>query len=403
MHTVPKEISGYNFDKHYIGITGRDVRTRWGNNGCGYQNKDNLYFHNAIVKYGWDNIRHEILMSDLTMEEACYHEKKLIAKYKSNIREFGYNISPGGYNGGGNSKNIAQYDLNGNLLEVYSNGSEAARKATNNRLNTSSSIYRCAREETGEAYGYMWRYCDNDVKLKIQSYQNKCYKKILQYDIYGNFIKEWNNIAEAERYYNSCGSIQNACLKSSNTAKGYQWKYKDDDREICDISKYDVKNVNEHDTRNKPVYAYTIQGIYVGHFYSIKSAVKELGLKCKSIPKKCFDDITNNYALGYRWTLTYYAELPPLNNFVQRGTPIVQIDISTNKIINIFYNAINASKYIKKENASSSILKCCNKKKGYYTAHGYKWEFITQIKESDITDSFLLQKYKEIMNKYNKE
>lgn len=50
----------------------------------------------AIEKYGWDNIDHEIIESELTKEEAEAKERELIAKYKSNVPEHGYNITSGG-------------------------------------------------------------------------------------------------------------------------------------------------------------------------------------------------------------------------------------------------------------------------------------------------------------------
>lgn len=79
--------------KVYIGITGQNPITRW-QGGNGY--KKHPYFFKAILKYGWDNIKHEILFDSLTKEEACQKEIELISKYKSNIPQFGYNKSSGG-------------------------------------------------------------------------------------------------------------------------------------------------------------------------------------------------------------------------------------------------------------------------------------------------------------------
>ena len=54
-HTTPS-------NKVYIGITFRNPIIRW-SSGRGYIN--NKHFFRAILKYGWDNIKHEILYSDL--------------------------------------------------------------------------------------------------------------------------------------------------------------------------------------------------------------------------------------------------------------------------------------------------------------------------------------------------
>lgn len=79
--------------KVYIGITTQNPKRRW-NNGKGYRN--NEYMTNAIIKYGWNNIKHVILFDNLTKEQAEQKEIELIAQYKSNIKRYGYNILKGG-------------------------------------------------------------------------------------------------------------------------------------------------------------------------------------------------------------------------------------------------------------------------------------------------------------------
>ena len=78
--------------KVYIGITKQKPKYRW-HNGEGYNHQ---VFKRAIDKYGWRNFEHIILFEHLSKEQAEQEEIKLIAKYKSNQKEFGYNISKGG-------------------------------------------------------------------------------------------------------------------------------------------------------------------------------------------------------------------------------------------------------------------------------------------------------------------
>lgn len=85
-HTAPN-------GKVYIGITCQNPLHRWCN-GNGY--KGNTHFYNAIKKYGWNNFKHEILFEELTANEAAEKEIELIAKYKSNNIQFGYNLTSGG-------------------------------------------------------------------------------------------------------------------------------------------------------------------------------------------------------------------------------------------------------------------------------------------------------------------
>lgn len=79
--------------KVYIGITSCEPVKRW-KNGRGYDNQPIM--RNAIMKYGWDNVKHEILAKGLTREEACAMEVALIALYNSTDRNCGYNNTGGG-------------------------------------------------------------------------------------------------------------------------------------------------------------------------------------------------------------------------------------------------------------------------------------------------------------------
>lgn len=94
-HTLPKDVSGKDNDMVYIGITCKENPCdRWGCNGVHY--KDNEHFFRAILKYGWENFLHEVLIDGLTKEDAEKLEIKLIAEYHSANNHFGYNKALGG-------------------------------------------------------------------------------------------------------------------------------------------------------------------------------------------------------------------------------------------------------------------------------------------------------------------
>lgn len=88
MHTVPN-------GKKYVGITKQDVKKRW---LCGRGYTGNSRFYAAIQKFGWDNIKHEVLFDNLTQEEAYKLEIEMIALNESNNPSFGYNQTAGGAN-----------------------------------------------------------------------------------------------------------------------------------------------------------------------------------------------------------------------------------------------------------------------------------------------------------------
>ena len=61
-HTFPN-------NKVYIGITQQQPEKRW-KNGLGYDSHQEI-MKRAIKKYGWNNIKHDILFQNLSKDEAC--------------------------------------------------------------------------------------------------------------------------------------------------------------------------------------------------------------------------------------------------------------------------------------------------------------------------------------------
>ena len=96
-HTSPN-------NKVYIGITSMNPKQRWAN-GKGYKTQ---MFYCAIEKYGWENFKHDILFENLTKNEAEQKERELIAYYKSNHKDYGYNIDNGGNSFGSHSEATKQ-------------------------------------------------------------------------------------------------------------------------------------------------------------------------------------------------------------------------------------------------------------------------------------------------------
>lgn len=79
--------------KKYVGLTMQKINRRW-REGNGYG--ANLRMTNAIKKYGWENIKHEIVATGLTADEAAELEIKLISEMDLLNPDKGYNNAPGG-------------------------------------------------------------------------------------------------------------------------------------------------------------------------------------------------------------------------------------------------------------------------------------------------------------------
>lgn len=210
-HTAPN-------GKVYIGITSKDVNERW-RNGKGYFR--NTLFWRAIKKYGWENIKHEILIDGISKDEACRIEQELIAKYQSNNPAYGYNLTSGGESG------AVMSDATRKRMSDSMKGIPKSEKAKRNmRLNH----YDC-RGENNPNYGKKWTQEQLAIRQAHRVYkyggENPSAKAILQCDFDGNIVKRWGSISEASLFY--CRTSIRFCLQGKyKQHKGFIWRYEDE-------------------------------------------------------------------------------------------------------------------------------------------------------------------------------
>lgn len=144
-HTTPN-------NKVYIGITKRPLEVRW-NYGRGYIKQE--AFFNAILKYGWDNIKHDILFTGLSEKEAKNKEKALIKKYKSNNPKYGYNRTIGGDTTWGRpSIPVKATSIKHGKILHFNSINEASRLCN---VGTTA-ISNCCRGIAKYAGGFTWEY-----------------------------------------------------------------------------------------------------------------------------------------------------------------------------------------------------------------------------------------------------
>lgn len=134
----------------------------------------------AIAKYGWVNFEKVILVDKISQKEAFKMEQDLIKKYKTQIKKYGYNRSAGG--------------------------------------------------ESGSFRAYNVQY-----KRMVKTYQ---------YDLDGNFLKEYPSIEEAKRQLNVTGGNISACCNGyRKIAHGYRWfhEFKGEKIEKIESKEYRIK------------------------------------------------------------------------------------------------------------------------------------------------------------------
>lgn len=255
--------------KVYIGITKhKNPEKRWGKNGGGYVGS---YFYHAIEKYGWDNIKHEILFSKLSKEEACKKEINLISYYKS--LNISYNIADGGdgvhgldeetrkrmghdQHGENNSfYNHKHTEESKKLIGEKSKGrifSDEARQKISDKLKgkkkpprTDEHKQHLSEANTGKKLSEETKHklskinkgkkLSNEHKEKIsESNKGKKYPQVaqlksipvVQCDLDGKFLSFWSSAKEAAETFKYDRSRIAACCKGKrSTANNYKWFY----------------------------------------------------------------------------------------------------------------------------------------------------------------------------------
>lgn len=80
-------------------------------------------------------------------------------------------------------------------------------------------------------------WCDRKYNMNYgtrkQRHDDQIKKAVLQFDIEGNFIKEWKGASDAEAFYNrrEMNNITKCCNGRTKTAYGFKWRYKKSEQE----------------------------------------------------------------------------------------------------------------------------------------------------------------------------
>ena len=239
-HTAPN-------GKSYIGITSRKPEKRW-RNGSGYAH--NPFFANAIQKHGWNNIKHEILYSNLSADEAERKERELIEFYHSNDRKFGYNLTSGGEVG---KRHAIESIEKMRMAKVGMYGGEknphyGKKNSEETRQKISSALTGMFAGEKNPNYGKPMS--DEQKRLIGKSRGGKHYPKlsesvkkspaciavhdqqkrpVLQFTKDGQLVKKWASAADASRCLLGHRKGQcNICYCATGhlkSAYGFVWKY----------------------------------------------------------------------------------------------------------------------------------------------------------------------------------
>lgn len=224
------------------------------------------------------------------------------------------------------------------------------------------------------------------VKQKISKANSK---KILQYDLYGNFLQVWDSIALAGQYLNIDSSgIGNCCRGKTKHCSVFIWKYYEEDfpLKINGLSDKKIKSIEQSKESSnitqgktyKKVLQYDLDGKYIQTFNSLIEATNSVGGKVTtSITQAC---IKHTISYGYLWR--YYTDNFPLqiNAIIdemqlkktrQYRCNVYQYDLNGN-IVHIWKNIAEASKTL--NIGSTGICQCCNN--SLKTYKNFIWKYV---------------------------
>jgi hypothetical protein len=262
---------------------------------------------------------------------------------------------------------ILQLSKNGNTIKEWNSIPQASSE-----LNISKKLIRDACEGiSNEAGGYCWKW-----KHKKVSYSSKN-KKIVQLDLNGNFIKEWDNIKSIQIYFKSNTTVLEVChnKKHHNTSMGYRWMYKEDYDKILDKSTID-KDIK---TKVIRIVQLDLNGNFIREWDSIKEASKETNISDTDISKNCKKYTKRAGTYVWMYEREYYKISPNkerLNinikdNRLFKNKKIVQLDLNGN-FIKEWDNCSVAEKTLT-EQSKGGISSCCTGRVKSF--HGYRWMF----------------------------
>lgn len=306
--------------KCYIGITSqKNINKRW-QNGYGY--RTNNYFYSAIVKYGWDNFDHYILLENQIKSDVLKYEILLITALGTTNPFVGYNITKGGEGISGyhhtdetklklSKSHKGQQPMLGHkhtdetkakmkesrkdriITEETKEKISLARKSwnpsieTRNRMSESAKINNLG--EKNPMYGknhtleskfknsesHKGKKLSDDHKQKIKDGSN-VKRKVYQYELNGILVNKYETITEAsiETKSNISGIVL-CCQGNINISNGFIWRYSGDS-----FNKYKLPETNK-------VIQFDKQGNVINIFDSIKDAANYYNVDYSAINKCC--------------------------------------------------------------------------------------------------------------------
>lgn len=341
--------------KSYIGITFRPPEVRWAN-GHGYSS--NTKIGQAITKYGWNNIQHEILETNIdSLEKAKEREIYWINFYDS--YKNGYNSTLGGDSVSlERVTNIPVYQLNYKLeiVNSYPTLADAARAIG---LKSSNGIIEAIKSNGNQitAGGYYW--ClQSEYSSQWKPKQDQHKRQVICIETGQIFESE----SEAANFIGvTQASISSCCHNKTITCQNKHWVFLSDYNENWQPREYIKKDIP---TKRKIICIETRE-IYE----SVLQASQILNIERSDITRACREHRMAKQ-LHFAYLDEYDANTWEPHKNLQSNSPRSKSVICLTN--NITYPSIAAA--AKELGITSSLIsRCCSGK--LETTHGLKFKY----------------------------
>lgn len=264
--------------KVYIGQS-IDIQNRFLNHKSeSFNPKSNAYntaIHRAIRKYGIDNFSFEII--EECKKEDLYEREKYWIKYYNSYGE-GYNLTPGG-------EGVVSIDYD-KARKLWDDGLSIAQIASEMNCSKHTIIFALKNYENYNSELSFQR------GRKITG-EKRSKRKIYQYSLDGDFIREYNSSKEIEVVLGiKPKQLSSVFSGKQNTAGGFQWSKE----RVEKMPKYIPRSTNV----KRPVQQINDNNEVVNEFDSIADAVRAMNQKSTSGIWGCCQN-SNHKSCGFYW------------------------------------------------------------------------------------------------------
>lgn len=208
--------------------------------------------------------------------------------------------------------------------------------------------------------------CSDETRYKL----SQCFiKKVYQYDLDGNLIKEYKSVKSAYKETN-IKHIATCCRGVYKQAGNFIWSYHEllEDEKVLKINNVKRKEYDDSSRDRQKVYQYTLDGNLIKEYKSAMEASIATGINNGRITTCCnnYNKTTGNFI----WSYNILDKDDISNRNDKRNKSIIQYDSNNNFIAE--YNSIaDAVKYTNIKHCN--ISNCCLGRQ--MSAGGFKWNF----------------------------